>query len=136
MLKVVLDTNIFVSSIFWGKGNPHMVVELALGRKIQVFVSIDILKELEKVLLRDFEEPPEMVARQLSLVLDYSVVIMPNVKIDVVKDDPDDNKILECAVACNADYVVTGDKHLLVFSAYEQIKIVSAKEFMDEMAGV
>ena len=55
MLKVVLDTNIFVSSIFW-QGNPHKAVELALEKKLDVFTSVEILHELEKVLKRDFKD--------------------------------------------------------------------------------
>lgn len=64
MVKAVLDTNILVSSIFWEKGNPHKVVELALDKKIEVFTSTEILQELEKVLKRDFDEPDEMIQRQ------------------------------------------------------------------------
>ena len=94
MLKVVLDTNIFVSSIFW-RGNPHKVVRLALDKRIRVVTSVEILQELEKVLRRDFEQPDEMVHRQISLILEYATVIKTTVKIDVVKADPEDNKILE-----------------------------------------
>ena len=131
MLKVVLDTNIFVSSIFWKKGNPHKVVESALGKKIHVFTSLEILQELEKVLRRDFEEPEEMIQRQISLILEYSTVIKPSVKINIVADDPEDNKIIECAISCGADYVVTGDKHLLDLDEYRRIKIVTARKFTE-----
>lgn len=72
MIKVVLDTNIFISSIFW-KGSPHRVVEKAVDGKINVFTSIEILQELDKVLRRDFEEPDEMVYRQISLIREYIV---------------------------------------------------------------
>ena len=131
MLKVVLDTNIFVSSIFWKKGNPHKVVELALDKKIHVFTSLEILQELEKVLRRDFEEPEEMIQRQISLILEYSTVINPSVKINIVADDPEDNKIIECAISCDADYIVTGDKHLLDLDEYRRIKIVTARKFTE-----
>ena len=133
MLKVVLDTNIFVSSIFWNKGNPHKIVELALNKKIHVFTSLEILQELEKVLQRDFEEPEEMIQRQISLILEYSTVIKPSIRINAVKDDPEDNKIIECAVSCDADYIVTGDKHLLDLDEYRRIKIVTARKFMEIM---
>ena len=65
MIKAVFDTNIFVSSIFWEKGNPHRAVEFALEKKVRVFTSVEILQELERVLRRDFEEPDEMIQRQI-----------------------------------------------------------------------
>ncbi len=134
MHKVVLDTNIFVSSIFWDKGNPHKVVALALDKKIKVFTSVEIIKELEKVLRRDFEEPDELIHRQISLVLAYAELVSVSSKINAVKDDPDDNKIIECAVSCSADFVVSGDPHLLNLKEYQGIKILSPREFIDLMS--
>ena len=131
MIKVVLDTNIFVSSIFWKKGNPHKIVELALDKKILSFTSLEILQELEKVLRRDFQETEEIIQRQIALILEYSTVVKPSARIYVVKDDPEDNKIVECAISCNADYIVTGDRHLLDVDEYEGIKIVKAKKLVD-----
>lgn len=136
MFKVVLDTNIFVSSIFWDKGNPHKTVELALDKKINVYTSIDILKELEKVLRRDFEEPDELIHSQISLIMEYAKLINVNCRLDVVQDDPDDNKIVECAVSAEADFIVTGDPHLLNLKEYMNTKIVSPKEFLNFVSRV
>ncbi len=83
MLKVVLDTNILVSSIFWDKGNPHKVVEFAIDGKIQVFTSLSMLKELEKILKRDFGESEDMVQRQINFILEYAKVLQPAVTLDV-----------------------------------------------------
>ncbi len=132
MLNVVLDTNILVSSIFWEKGNPHKIVELALDKKINVFVSNEILDELSEVLRRDFEEPEDVIKRQIDLILNYAEFVESVVKVDVVKDDPKDNMIIECAVSSDADYLITGDKHLLVLKNYEKIKIVSARDFIEK----
>ena len=129
MTKVVLDTNIFVSSIYW-KGPSHKVVSKALDGEIKVFTSIEILQELDKVLRRDFDEPDDIVHRQISLIVDYATIITSSVKLAVVKKDPDDNKIVECAVSCNADYIITADKHLLELKEYAGIKIVTANEFL------
>lgn len=133
MTKVVLDTNIFVSSIFWDKGNPHKIIEMALDKKIHVFTSLKILQELEKVLKRDFEEPYDFIQRQINLILEYATVVDSNVNLDVVKNDPDDNKIVECAVACEVDYIITGDKHLLDITNYGRIKIVKPSNFIEIM---
>ena len=132
MLKVVLDTNIYVSSIFW-RGNPHKIVELALDKKIKIFTSVEILQELEKVLRRDFQEPDEMIHRQISLIFEYADIIKTTVKVNVVKEDPEDNKIIECAVSCNANYVVTGDRHLLDIKEFRGTKIVNAREFLKSL---
>lgn len=131
MIKAVFDTNIFVSSIFWEKGNPHKAVELALEKKIDVFTSVEILQELERILRRDFKEPDEMIQKQLMLILEYANVTAVTKKVDVITKDPEDNKILACAISCNADYIVTGDKHLLELKEYENVEIVTAKVFVE-----
>ncbi len=131
MIKVVLDTNIFISSIFWDKGKSHGIVGMALDKRIAVFTSFEILEELERVLRRDFEEPDEMVHRQVSLILDYATVVKPNLKLQVVDKDPDDNKIIECAASCHVDYIITGDKHLLDLKEYNGIRIVTASQFIE-----
>ena len=130
MIKAVFDTNIFVSSIFWEKGNPHKSVEFALEKRVRVFTSIEILRELERVLRRDFEESDQMIQRQIGLIVEYSDIVAGNKKVDAVKSDPEDNKILACAISCDADYIVTGDNHLLELKEYENVKIVTAKEFV------
>lgn len=132
MHRVVLDTNIFVSSIFWKKGNPHKVVMLSLEGKVNVFTSLPVLEELTKVLRRDFEEPEELVQRQVGLILKYAKVIRPKMKLKVIREDPADDKILECAVSCKADYIISGDHHLLKCKEYKRTKIVSAKEFLEQ----
>ena len=134
MLKVVLDTNIFVSSVFWEEGNPHKAVELALDGKIQVFASVAILEELEKVLRLDFEEPEDMVKRQVNLILQYAHLVKVEVSVNAVKEDPEDNKILECAIASGADYIVTGDRHLLKIGNYGETKIVTARTLVELFA--
>lgn len=130
MIKVVLDTNIFVSSIFW-RGNPYKIVEKALDKKIKVYISIEIIKELEKILKRDFEVPEEYIERQINLILEYSEIVEINIKTDVVKEDTEDNKIIECAVSTNADYIITGDNHLLKLKEYKGIKILSPAKFLN-----
>lgn len=128
--KVVFDTNIFVSSIFWEHGNPHHLVELAIQGKIKVFTSTKILKELADVLIRDFGEFNESVFAYLAFVLKYAKVVETAEKVDIVKEDSDDNKIIECSIACKADYIVSGDKHLLRLKRYKETGIISAAELI------
>lgn len=131
MYNVVLDTNVFISSIFWARGHPHHIIQLALDRKIHVFVTEEVLEELEKVMRIDFEEPEEIVQRQLALILGFSTVVSPEDVGNVVKMDPEDDKLLRCARRIHADYLISGDKHLLALTQFRNTKIVSPKEFVD-----
>ena len=127
--RVVLDTNIYISSVFW-LGKPHQIVGLAIDRKIEVFASPQILEELESVLKRDFLEDHEFIESQIALILEYAKIVKPLNTIQAVKDDPDDNKIIECAMTAKANYIVTGDLHLLNLKEFNRIKILKADEFL------
>ncbi len=127
--RVVLDTNIYISSVFW-LGKPHQIVELAIDRKIQVFISTEILEELERVLKRDFLEDHAFIESQIALILEYAKIVRPVNTIQAVMEDPDDNKIIECALTAKADYIVTGDPHLLNLKEFNGTRIVKAAEFL------
>ena len=131
MTKVVLDNNITVSSIFWKKGNIKEIVDKAINREIKNLTSEAIIDELEDVLHRKFSHPPEIIKREVELLKGYSDIVEPKQKLKVVKDDPDDDKIIEAAVEGKADYIITYDNHLLKLKEFRGIKIVSPKEFLD-----
>jgi len=131
--KVVLDTNIWVSIFF----NRVLGVEfgrLFSGKKIEVFVSEEILKEIARVLeypkIKSILEKAGVSSRDvLEEIVAKSKLVNPKSKLNVVKDS-EDNKFLECALECKADYIVSGDKHLLEIKEFGGIKIVSAREFL------
>ena len=131
MLKAVLDANIYISSIFWELGNPHKIIKKALDKKIQAFITLEILQDVEKVMRRDFNEPEEMIKGQISLILTYAEIVAPKDVGNAVKEDSDDDMILRCSKSINADYIVSGDRHLLKLKKFRTTKIVSPKEFMD-----
>ena len=126
---VVIDTNVLISSIFWDEGNSHKIAALAIQQKITNFTSTEMLNELANVLRKKFNQPEDKIENQLALVANYSQIIEPEIKVNVVKDDCKDNIILECALACNADYIVSGDRHLLALKEYRGIKIVKPADF-------
>ena len=135
MIKVVFDTNIFISSIFW-KGNPRRIIDLAVANKIKSVTSPDILQEIETVLSDDFPEIPyEKIEEIIRDILSYSHLTA--VDEIIVKDlrDIKDTKIISYAVSAKADYIVTGDKDLLVLTEYKGIKILNAKAFLDLFEG-
>lgn len=128
---VVPDTNVLISSIFWDKGSSHKIAALAIQQKITNFTSPELLNELAKVLRVKFEQPEDIIERQLALVANYSQIIEPKIKVNVIKEDPSDDKVVECALSCNAEFIVSGNNHLLKIRTYKGIKITKPKEFLD-----
>ena len=130
---VVLDTNVIISSIFW-MGNSNKIVNLAIEQKKTNFTSPQLLNELAKVLRKKFKVPEDKIEEQVALVAKYSQITEPKIKIKAIKEDPFDDKVLECALSCDADYIVTGNWHLLELGTYKGIKIAKPKEFLDLMS--
>jgi putative PIN family toxin of toxin-antitoxin system len=129
VLKVVIDTNIYISAIFWN-GKPREVIDLGRDGKIIIFTSVDIENEIARKLKTKFKLAEEDVNQ---ILLDFSAFTLPvkiNKQLIVVQDDPDDNKFIECALECKADYIVSGDRHLLNLKEYEGMKIINASEFL------
>jgi putative PIN family toxin of toxin-antitoxin system len=129
-LRVVLDTNVLVASIFWTDGNPSKIVNHAIEGKITNHVSLEILNELRRVLRLKFREPEDKIEHQIKTILDYSVIVSPEVSVDIIKGDPSDDRIIECAVACDADMIITGDAHLLDLKSYKGIAMISPSDFL------
>ncbi|MFZ3167149.1 MAG: putative toxin-antitoxin system toxin component, PIN family [Candidatus Methanoperedens sp.] len=131
MMRLVLDTNVLVSALISTRSNPARLLDAA-GKNYSLFISKEILIELEDVISRDkFGFSNEKIDSAIEAILSFSEVVNPEIKLDFVKSDPDDNKILECALACGASYIVSGDKHLLNLKEYENIKIISPKDAID-----
>ncbi len=128
MDKIVVDTNIIVSSIFWS-GKPYQIMQKGINQELLIFISKDIIDELKVVLKRDFGLEEQEIEDIVSAILLFTHLAESKEKIDAVKDKKD-NIILECAVAANAGYIVSGDSHLLNLKEFRGIKIVSANEFL------
>ena len=130
MIKVVLDTNVFVSSFFGG--NPREVIHLWEAGEISLCLSRPIIDEYVAVLrrlgLQDEKELGELLG--LFAVGTQIVYTAKTPDLSVVADDPDDDKFIECAVALKADYIVSGDKALLELENYMGIGIVNPKQFL------
>jgi|SRR3989338_9638742 len=129
-MKAVLDTNIFVSGIHWS-GASEKVLRSWFLNKFLLISSPEIVDEFVGTMI-SFKVPMKIedIAWWESLILEKSDFIVPKKKIDVVKNDPDDNKFLEAALEGKADYVVTQDRHLLDLKEFEGVKIVTPKEFL------
>lgn len=137
MLKIVIDTNVFVSSFFGGK--PRQVIDLWMQGKVLLCVSQPIIEEYVRVLhrlgLKNEEERKEF----LNLFADKSrnvlYVHQPS-SLSMVSRDPDDDKFLECAVALEATYLVSGDQDLLEIKSCFGVQILKPAEFLETFPGV
>ncbi|MBS3119404.1 putative toxin-antitoxin system toxin component, PIN family [Candidatus Woesearchaeota archaeon] len=133
MKKVVLDTNVLVSASISKAGNPNRIFRLALQNKITFFTTADILEELEGVLRVKFKWPQDIIRTYLAIILKHAILTKTKHKLNIVKRDPADNKILECAASCKADYIITGDNHLLDLKEFRETKIITPKEFLNKL---
>jgi uncharacterized protein len=130
VIKIVLDTNVFVSSFFGG--NPRKIVDLWKTGEITLCLSPTIIDEYIEVLKRlglqnekELEELLNLFARGFHVIFTAKTP-----KLVIVKDDPDDDKFIECAVALNAKYIITGDKALSSVQNYMGITILNPKDFL------
>lgn len=131
MIKVVLDTNVLISSLFW-KGNARSIVDLAISNKIKSVTSHEILEEAEAVLYEDFPEVPyNKIEEIIKDILSYSSVIEAGAVTVKGLRDIRDTKIIACAISAKTDYIITGDKDLLILKEYKGIKILNPKTFLD-----
>ncbi len=130
MLKVVIDTNIFISGVLVEGGNPSLIIKSwKRTQKYQLFVTEEIIQETLRVMQR-LNVHPEIITDWDKAIRKNAISVVPTRKIEAIKEDPSDNKFLECALEVRADYIVSGDNHLKGLKEFQGIKIVSAKEFL------
>ena len=128
-MKVVFDTNIFISAFIVPGGQGERALLMARQRHIILCTSVTILTETAQKLRAKFDQDEEDIRNALKLVSRIADVLKPAVRLKVLKDAPD-NRILECAVEGRADLVVTGDRHLLKLREFDGIAIVRLADFI------
>ena len=134
MLRVTADTNVIISGLNFS-GNPRRVLEMAEDGVIQLAISDAILDEVARVLRREkFGWSEEEIRKALSQISRFSEHVDPKQRIDIIAEDPTDNRILECAAASGSDYLVSGDKHLLKVGRYQGFEIVPPAELIEIQA--
>jgi putative PIN family toxin of toxin-antitoxin system len=128
--RIVLDTNVLISAILFG-GAPRRVLELVISGVVDCTLSPVILDELKDVLQRPkFGFAPDLCLHIIEELYGACDIISPSVSVDVIRADPDDNRILECAVEAEAHFIVSGDAHLLDLGTFETIRIVSPADYL------
>ena len=131
MLRVVFDTNVLLSAFIFG-GNPERLFDLARFGELRLVVSPDILLEFAFVLREKFAWAEENITETIWAIGRASELVRPGETLKVVSDDAD-NRVLECAMAGKADFIVTGDHHLLDLRSFEGIRIVKPKDFFKHL---
>lgn len=134
-MKVILDTNVFISGVFF-KGSPYEILKAWRDGKIQIVLSPEILEEYRRVgeiLAKQF--PGVELGSMLELLTVNAGLIMAPKLPKSICADPHDDKFLACAIASKVSIVVSGDKHLLKVSGYQGIHVLTPRSFVDKYLG-
>lgn len=132
-MRVVLDTNVFVSSFFGG--NPRKIIDMWKSGEVTLGLSSAIIEEYVEVLRRlGMKDDKELVELLGLLARGYHIVFASKTPIlHIVRGDPDDDKFIECAVAVKAEMIISGDKRVLALRNYMNIRIVTPREFVESI---
>lgn len=135
MLRATHDTNVWISAINWQHGKPRRLLELLQSQVYTHVTSLEIIFEITRVLRDYFGYSDEDAYQWYREIGALSEVVRPVKRLDVVKNDPTDNKFIECAVAGRCEFVVSGDRHLLDLEQHADILIIPVAEFLDRVIG-
>jgi uncharacterized protein len=127
--RVTLDSNVYLSGFVFG-GKPKRVLEMAIDGEIEVAVSDPIIQEVRRHLLGKFGWSEPRAAEAVESIAEFAKHVTPTETIDTVPTDPDDNRVLECAVSAGSQTIVTGDDDLLRLVAFRGIEIVRVADFL------
>jgi putative PIN family toxin of toxin-antitoxin system len=130
MTRVVLDTNVYISA-FMFDGLPGALLDLAFLRAFTLIISPALLDELDEKLRAKFGMSPEDADFLRARLRNVAQVVEPRETLSVIAEDPDDNRVLECAVKGEAGVIVSGDRHLLKLATYQGIAIVTVRQFLE-----
>ena len=130
MIKTVIDTNVFVSGIFW-KGPPHQVLEAWQENRFRLVISLPIMEEYRRVVRELASIHHEIgIDRILELVELHADAVVPLEFLKPVCADPDDDKFLAAALTAGAQFVVSGDKALLATNGYKGLRVLSPRKYL------
>lgn len=132
-MKAVFDTNILASALAIPDGQGERAVDLVIDGLVILSISKEVLHEVLRVPAHKFSRGPEVISRTAVFLSDLAELVAPHRQLAVL-DDEAGNRILECAVAGHADVIVTGDRAMLKLKTYQEIRILSLRHFLDEIA--
>jgi putative PIN family toxin of toxin-antitoxin system len=128
MKKIVIDTNVYVSSLIFG-GTPLEVV-IWCQNYASIFISLDIINEIKGVLEYKFLFTEDEIKEIIEAIVLPSKIVFPKKKVNLF-DTGGDNRIIECAIEAGSEFIISGDqKHLIKLRNYKGIEILTPKEFL------
>lgn len=135
-MRAVIDTNVLISGFISRESYPAKLVDGWVEKRFEPVVSEEIIKEYREVFARDRFSALGSVEERLKLLgtllsFEHVVLVNPQERICMVKDDPGDDIFLECAAAGECEFIISGDQHLLKLKQYKNIKVITAKEFIE-----
>jgi putative PIN family toxin of toxin-antitoxin system len=134
-VNIVCDTNVLISGVLFG-GHAREILQLASRGVLINFISPDILREAERVLGRSkFGLRPEHVIEIMALFKDTFEIVIPSLEVQAIQSNPEDNHVIEAALAARAEFIISGDKHLLNLAEWEGIHVVSPAQFIRSIIG-
>ena len=130
-MKIILDTNVLISGIFFS-GPPYQILKAWQEGKVQIAVSKEILAEYHRVEEELSEKFPSVEISQILELFTIHAEMVNTQGLEVsVCEDPDDNMFISCALGSKSKIIVSGDKHLLEISGYQEIEVLKPRIFLD-----
>lgn len=133
-MKIVVDTNVLISATFWA-GDSNRVIEKIEHKELELIISPSLLEEFRNVL--GYKEIQDKIRtknlemkRTIEKIASISTIVEPQLHFHEIKDDPDDDKVLDCAVEGKAEFILSQDKHLLKLKEFKGIRIIPPTEFI------
>jgi len=135
-VKIVLDANLFASGLIKPKSNPGRILDLVKENQVELILSSAIIKEIKRILLYPkIQKYHHKTAKEIDTyfedLLMFAWIVGGEDMVDVIKNDPPDNRYLACAYEAEADFIVSGDHHLLGLGNFKGINIINAKTFLN-----
>ena len=132
---MVVDANLFASGLIKPNSNPGRILELVKENKVEIVLSPGIIKEIKRILLypkiqKYHHKTSEEIDTYFQDIIMFAWMVESNEPVNVIKADPTDNKYLASAIEGEADFIISGDHHLLDLGNYKEIAIVNATEFI------
>ncbi|MGB9499594.1 MAG: putative toxin-antitoxin system toxin component, PIN family [Dissulfuribacterales bacterium] len=135
-MKIVVDANLFASGLIKPKSNPGKILDLIKHNQVELILSPLVIRKIKRIFLyprlqKYHHKTAQEIDAYFEDVLMFAWIVEGDQAVNVISDDPSDNKYLACAYEGEADYIVSGDHHLLDIEAYKGIRILNAKSFLN-----
>ncbi len=130
-MKIVVDTNVLISALGWKKSEHQLLKRIFMG-EIKLFMSPQILEEFIAVANRKkFRFSKDEIEEFVTSLIEVCDMVIPQEKVELIKEDPTDNMFLECAMEAKVDHIISGDKHLIKLKNFRGISIMNASALLN-----